>query len=81
MVTVDTAENIQAIEKTVQATQAITSTLEDVDALAIEAGIWFQAGYISEAFYVVEQGLQKHPNEDAFKKLYTQYYEPSNPLK
>ncbi len=74
-------EKLSTILQTITATKTLTSSLSSADALSIEAGIWFQEGYISQAFYVTAKGLQENPDDPAYKDLYQQYYNPSKALK
>lgn len=78
---VETSEKLKPIVETITATKSLTSSLSSADALSIEAGIWFQEGFISQAFYVTAKGLQENPEDTAFKALYQQYYNPSKASK
>lgn len=78
---IEDAEKLSPILNTITATKTLTSSLSPADALSIEAGIWFQEGYISQAFYVVAKGLQENPDDQAYKNLFQQYYDPSQASK
>ena len=78
---VESPEKVAPIVDTITATKSLTSSLSAADALSIEAGIWFQEGFISQAFYVTAKGLQEHPEDTAFKTLYQQYYNPTKASK
>ena len=78
---VESPEKVAPIIQTITSTKSLTSSLSPADALSIEAGIWFQEGYISQAFYVTAKGLQENSEDSAYKALYQQYYNPSKATK